>query len=244
MTTVSAPVTADAVIAPLPARSVALSLVLGANPNPMTSADLTSAAERFEIPVATLRVALTRAVAAGDLARDAEGYTVGPRLHARQVRQVEVLGHTDNPWDGEWEMAIVVVSGRPGTERAALRDQLMGARLAELREGVWTRPANLGHAADYADIEVLTTFRARPDDDATELAARLWDLSAWAGDGHGWLQRLRAVSEPAPRLAVAAQLVRHLTSDPLLPAELLPADWPGAELRTAYADYQAELRES
>ena len=31
-----------------------------------------------------------------------------------------------------------------------------------------------------------------------------------------------------PRLAVAAHVVRHLTADPLLPRELLPADWPGA----------------
>jgi phenylacetic acid degradation operon negative regulatory protein len=36
--------------------------------------------------------------------------------------------------------------------------------------------------------------------------------------------------------------VRHLASDPLLPAVLLPADWPGAALRSAYAAYQEELR--
>jgi phenylacetic acid degradation operon negative regulatory protein len=27
----------------------------------------------------------------------------------------------------------------------------------------------------------------------------------------------------------------------MLPAELLPADWPGAALRTSYADFAAEL---
>ena len=44
------------------------------------------------------------------------------------------------------------------------------------------------------------------------------------------------------RLAVAAQVVRHLAGDPLLPAALLPADWPAAQMRSAYAGYQAELR--
>ena len=51
-----------------------------------------------------------------------------------------------------------------------------------------------------------------------------------------------ATHDPASRLAVAAHLVRHLTVDPLLPAALLPPDWPGAELRATYAAYQSELR--
>ena len=36
-------------------------------------------------------------------------------------------------------------------------------------------------------------------------------------------------------------MVRHLLTDPVLPAELLPADWPGDELRTAYTDFAALL---
>jgi phenylacetic acid degradation operon negative regulatory protein len=39
----------------------------------------------------------------------------------------------------------------------------------------------------------------------------------------------------------AAAIVRHLLTDPTLPAELLPADWPGAGLRAAYHDFAAEL---
>jgi phenylacetic acid degradation operon negative regulatory protein len=36
-------------------------------------------------------------------------------------------------------------------------------------------------------------------------------------------------------------MVRHLLADPVLPAELLPDDWPGAALRQAYHDFAAEL---
>jgi phenylacetic acid degradation operon negative regulatory protein len=32
-------------------------------------------------------------------------------------------------------------------------------------------------------------------------------------------------------------------TDPVLPTELLPADWPGAGLRAAYNDFAAELTE-
>lgn len=227
---------------PLPARSVVLSLLLGSPDHRWSPADLTRAGEHFGIPSPTLRVALTRAVASGDLNRDEGAYVLGERLVARQRRQDEAVEDAETAWDGQWEMAVVTVTGRTGSERAALREALARHRLAELREGVWTRPANLRRARGYAGDPVVTTFLATPDTDAAELAAALWDLPAWAAEGHLLVERLEATREPALRLAAAAQLVRHLAGDPLLPAPLLPADWPGADLRSVYASYQAELR--
>jgi phenylacetic acid degradation operon negative regulatory protein len=226
----------------LPARSVVLSLLLGSHPDRMSPAQLTRAGEHFGIPASTLRVALTRAVAAGDLQRLQGDYVLGERLVARQRRQDEGVEDAETPWDGTWEMAVVVMTGRPGAERAALRETLTAARLAELREGVWTRPANLRRAPSYAADPVLTTFHARPDDDPVRLARELWDLAGWAAAGRDLLRRLERTRDPALRLATAAHVVRHLTADPLLPRELLPRDWPGDALRAAYADYQAELR--
>ena len=237
-------------LGPLPARSVVLSLLLGSHPDRMSPAQVRRAGEHFGIPASTLRVALTRAVAAGDLRREHPStgsgepayYVLGERLVARQRRQDEAVEDAETAWDGTWEMAVVVVSGRSSSERAALRDKLAAARLAELREGVWTRPANLRRAPAYADDPVLACFEARHDGDPVQLARELWDLRGWAAAGRTLLRRLARTTTPAPRLAVAAHLVRHLTADPLLPRDLLPADWPGAELRAAYADYQAELR--
>jgi phenylacetic acid degradation operon negative regulatory protein len=228
---------------PLPARSVVLSLLLGSHPDRMSPAQLTRAGEHFGIPASTLRVALTRAVAARDLRREGSDYVLGERLVARQRRQDEGVEDAETPWDGEWEMAVVVVAGRPGAERAALRDQLSAHRLAELREGVWTRPANLRRAPAYAADPVLSVFRAQPEEDAARLATRLWDLEAWAGNGEVLLRLLESTKDSAQRLAVAAHVVRHLTADPLLPSELLPAGWPGPRLREAYAAYQGELRD-
>jgi phenylacetic acid degradation operon negative regulatory protein len=228
---------------PLPARSVVLSLLLGSHPDRMSPAQLTRVGEHFGIPASTLRVALTRAVAAGDLRREDSDYVLGDRLVARQRRQDEGVEDAETPWTGDWEMAVVVVTGRPGPERAALRDQLSAHRLAELREGVWTRPANLRRAPSYAGEPVLSCFRGRPDEDAAELAARLWDLDAWTEEGDRLLELLADTADPAQRLAVAAHVVRHLTADPLLPSELLPAGWPGPALRSAYAVYQRELRD-
>lgn len=232
----------DPELKPLPARSVVLSLLLGSPEHRWSPSDLTRAGEHFGIPAATLRVALTRAVASGDLARTGGDYVLGPRLVRRQQRQDEAVEDAETAWDGQWEMAVVTVAGRSGAERAALRDTLTSHRLAELREGVWTRPANLRRARAYADDPVLTTFLAAPDGDQAELASVLWGLPAWAAEGHRRVERLEATREPALRLSAAALLVRHLAGDPLLPAALLPADWPGAELRSVYASYQQELR--
>lgn len=232
----------DLELKPLPARSVVLSLLLGWHPHRMSPALLTRAGEHFGISASTLRVALTRAVAAGDLHRVDGDYVLGERLVRRQRRQDEGVEDAETPWDGTWEMAVVVVTGRPGAERAALRETLTAHRLAELREGVWTRPANLRRPAAYADDPVLRTFRAEPGQDPVALAAGLWDLAGWSARGRALVDRLGKTVDPASRLTVAAHIVRHLTDDPLLPSGLLPRDWPGGALRAAYADYQDELR--
>lgn len=229
-------------ITPLSARSVVLSLLLGSHPDRMSAAELTRAGRLFGIPDSTLRVALTRAVASGDLRRAEGAYVLGDRLAQRQRHQDEAVLDAETAWDGSWEMAVVVVTGRTGTERAALRDLLSRHRLAELREGVWTRPANLRRPRTYAADPVLATYLARPDGDPARLAAELWDLHAWAKHGREVMRLLGRTREPAERLAVAAHLVRHLTSDPLLPAEILPDGWPAAEMRAAYASYQQQLR--
>lgn len=227
---------------PLPARSVVLSLLLGAHPDDLTAADLVRAGEHVGIAASTVRVALTRAVAAGDLLRDDGRYRLGERLQRRQERQDEAVRDAERRWDGSWEMAVVVVAGRPGPERAALRERLTTHRLAELREGVWTRPANLRRPRGYLDEVVLSTFTVVPDEPPAALAATLWDLNGWARTGHRLLDEMADAREPATRLAAAAGVVRHLASDPLLPASLLPRDWPAGALRTAYADYQVSLR--
>lgn len=228
--------------APLSARSTVLSLVLGSHPEPFTSADLTRAGQYFGIAPSTVRVAVTRAVADGDLRRTDAGYRLGDRLLRRQQHQDEAVRDAETAWDGTWEMAIVVVTGRSGAERASLRDALAARRLAELREGVWTRPANLSRGSGGPVDPVLRTFRATPEQDAQGLAARLWDLDGWAREGELLLDDLASAQEPAARLAAAAMLVHHLSTDPLLPASLRPASWPAADLRQAYGAYQDELR--
>lgn len=228
----------------LPARSAILSLMLGSHPARWSPAQLSAAATLLGIAPSTMRTALTRAVAAGDLERRDGDYVLGERLVRRQERQDEAVLDAEAAWDGTWEMAVVTVTGRGGAERAALRELLAEHRMAELREGVWMRPANLTRPRRYDAEPVLEILSVRPEGDPVRLAARLWDLDGWARRAHDLTTALDAQHEPALRLASAAGLVRHLATDPLLPAAVLPDDWPGPSLRRTYAAYVTELRGS
>lgn len=224
------------------ARSVVLSVLLGAHPACAGASELVRLTSDFGIKETTLRVALTRMVGAGDLIRSADGYRLSDRLLARQRRQDDAIDPRVRPWRGDWVTLVVTSVGNDARTRASLRTAMHGKRFGELREGVWMRPDNLeldlGPEID-ARVRVL---RAR-DDDPAELAALLWDLPAWAQAGHELLAEMSAAPDIPGRFVVAAATVRHLLTDPVLPAELLPADWPGARLRAAYHDFATELLE-
>ncbi|POX46333.1 PaaX domain-containing protein, C- domain protein [Streptomyces sp. Ru71] len=229
---------------PLSARSVVLSLLLGAHPPELPVRELTRAVEPFGVGGSTLRAALSRMTAAGDLRRTGTGYRIGERLLERQRRQDDAVRPRTRAWDGDWEMVVITATGRGPAERADLRTRLTGLRLAELREGVWLRPANLDRPLPAGLTEVAQSYTARPDRPARELAALLWPLDAWSVTAHELLAHAAAAERPADRLTAFAAVVRHLLADPVLPPELLPAHWPGPALRTAYAAYQAGLASS
>jgi phenylacetic acid degradation operon negative regulatory protein len=93
----------------------------------------------------------------------------------------------------------------------------------------------------------VTVFRAVPDTDPVDLAARLWDLDAWARRAEELADRLagRPTDGPAdlaPGFELSAAVLRHLQADPLLPAELLPATWPGGSLRETYDRWDRRYR--
>jgi phenylacetic acid degradation operon negative regulatory protein len=229
-------------LAQMTARSVVLSVLLGAHPASATAAELIHLANDFGIKETTLRVALTRMVTAGDLVRAPDGYRLSDRLLARQRRQDEAISPRVRGWRGYWTTLIVTSVGNDARSRAALRTALHDKRFSELREGVWMRPDNLDLGLD-SDIRARVRILKARDDAPVELAAQLWDLSSWARVGNQLLADIGAAAEISDRFVVAAAMVRHLLTDPMLPPELLPADWPGMQLRTAYNDFAAELSE-
>jgi phenylacetic acid degradation operon negative regulatory protein len=166
-------------------------------------------------------------VGAGDLIRSADGYRLSDRLLARQRRQDEAMRPRVRASGKDWIMLIVTSVGTDARTRATLRNTMHDMRFGELREGVWMRPDNL-------DLDLDPDVRDR---------VRVWDLPSWAATGHRLLNEMAEACDVPGRFVVAAAMVRHLLTDPMLPAELLPADWPGAPLRAAYHDFATELTE-
>ncbi|MHC5904038.1 PaaX family transcriptional regulator C-terminal domain-containing protein [Streptomyces sp. S6] len=231
----------EAGLRPLSARSVVLSLLLGAEPPGLPVRELVRLVEPFGVGGSTLRAALSRMAAAGDLRCVDAVYGLSDRLLERRRRQDAALHPETRPWTGDWEMAVITATGRPAAERAELRAELASLRLAELREGVWLRPATLPRPWPPRLLGVAHHFTTRPSTPPRELAATLWPLTAWKATGESLLRHTVRAATPAARLTAHAAVVRHLLSDPVLPPELLPPDWPGEALRAAYAAYREEF---
>jgi phenylacetic acid degradation operon negative regulatory protein len=229
-------------IKPLTARSVALSTLLGYHPPALPVSALVRVGGLFGIAERTTRVALTRMVRDGDVIADNGVYRLTQRLVRRQAQQDESCSPRSTDWTGSWEMAVVTAPARALAERVALRKSMVGHRLAELREGIWTRPENLLRELDGAVAEQCMFFTSQYHDPSA-LVAQLWDLPGWAAE----TGRLRTALDEADTLVdgfiTTAEVLRHLQLDPYLPRELLPDDWPGPELRERFAEFSKTYAE-
>lgn len=220
----------------LTARSVILSLLLGLHPACATSAELICLTSDYGITEAALRVALTRMVASGDLLRSPDGYRLSDRLLARRRKQDDALRPPTRVWRGAWVTVVITSIGIDPRTRADMRTALYDNRLAELREGVWIRPDNLKLELP-TELEERVRILYTYDNAPSELAGMLWDLPGWAQTGRGLLDEMENAAEALEQFVAAAAIMRHLMTDPVLPDNLLPARWPGDELRTAYAEF-------
>lgn len=230
---------------PLTARSVVASTLLGMNPPRLSAAALVASGEQFGVAPGTTRVALSRMVDAGELTTTDDGrYELAGPLLARHARQEQGRHPRTRKWNGKWRVGVVAGGARSAAERAALRRTMRAQRFAELREGVWLRPDNVAVERDPSCIWIVGT-----NDEPIDVGD-LFGLDEWAETARALLGELertvpslreRDASALGETFIVAAATTRHLTVDPLLPAELLPTGWPGEELRRAYDDYQAQF---
>ncbi|MFC4376344.1 PaaX domain-containing protein, C- domain protein [Nocardia halotolerans] len=228
----------DMRVRPVSARSAVLRILIAADSPTMTSSEICAAATAVGYPETTVRVAVSRMVAAGELEREHRAYTLDPALRARRA---ELAAPPVRPWDGDWEQVVITAAGRPSAERAALRLRLLSLRLAELREGVWLRPANLLRTESADLLATTLRFRLRPVADPADLAAELWPLSDWSSRARVLLDAIET-PEPTARFAAVSAALDLLTTDPALPEVLQPENWPVDDLRAKTSAYLAWLR--
>jgi phenylacetic acid degradation operon negative regulatory protein len=238
---------------PLSARSVIASLLLGMHPPRMRGALLVRWCDQFGIAEGTARVALHRMRAAGELELVDGVYALAGSLVARQRHQEWSLAPRLREWRGTWKLAVVTGERRRARERHALRTAMRRLRYAERREGLWVRPDNLPREAAPAEEHAVADAQCSwwtgvpGGGEAAEIAARLFGVDAWAARAATLRDRLaretgRLRAENLTALAgafvVGAAALQQIRADPLLPEALLPARWPGTELRAAYRAYR------
>jgi phenylacetic acid degradation operon negative regulatory protein len=210
-----------------------------------------------------VRTAISRMVRQGWLTPaqvdGGRGYVLTDRArHRLDEAAARIYRTRESGWKGGWD--LLVVSGLPqraGRER--VRSGLSFLGYAPLADGTWISPFTSPEVDPLLAAEGAgaTRFEAY-DGDPAVLARRAWDLDALGAAYAAWhADALALVEDPEELLglapldhderafAVRSHLVhewrKFLFSDPGLPVELLPADWPGHDAARFFAEEAARL---
>ena len=214
----------------------------------------------FEVSERLVRTSVFRLAEEGWLESRREGRRSVYALTAAGLRRFEhayrrIYAPPPGEWDGRWTMVLLPRGGETSRRRAELRRELGWEGFAAVAPGTFAHPradaASLGEILESLALEDGAFVFAAHDPAAPagrplrELVAQCWPLDQLAADYERFLgsfaplaAAVRAAPALDPREAFMLRTLlihafrRVILHDPLLPAELLPAGWPGHE---AYA---------
>lgn len=167
----------------------------------------------------------------------------GRERFAEATRRIYSEPQTD--WSGRW--TVVVVPAMPAAQRKQVSAELLWRGFGALAANVFAHPeldarslAAQRHSVDYLTDVIVFEADLTADDAPQRLIGLGWDLQDLASRYLRFVkrfERIRAALEtgsldPQQCFSVRTLLIHeyrrlHLR-DPLLPARLLPTDWPGA----------------
>jgi phenylacetic acid degradation operon negative regulatory protein len=190
-----------------------------------------------------VRTAMSRLTAEGWFARSKVGRNSFYRLVPKGEQTfAAATRHIYDPppseWNGRFDLLLIGAAG----EREAAREALKNAGFGSPLPGVFVAPVGLPVPVEAAGA-IRLDVSAAPDM-ARRLLAESWTLDRTAeayqkftasfAPLQAWLSRNAALSD-ADAFTARILLIHHyrriVLRDPLLPAELLPKDWPGREAR-------------
>jgi phenylacetic acid degradation operon negative regulatory protein len=197
----------------------------------------------IDIDSGVVRTAMSRLAADGWLEREKVGRNSFYRLVKKGRQTFDAATkhiydlHTSD-WTGRFELLLI---GRV-EDRDASRDALKNAGFGNPLPGVWVAPSGVPipeEAASAIRLEV-----SAEDDSGRRLLSESWPLERTA-DAYlkfmktfeplrGWVSRRARLSDLeafTARILLIHYYRRVVLRDPLLPAALLPADWPGRAAR-------------
>ncbi len=197
------------------------------------------------------RAAMRRLTARGLLTLARSGRTTSYGIPARtseviveRTHRMLTFGTTAPKWDGQWTVVAFSVPEHAREVRGALRARLRVLRFAALYDGVWVCPHDRVDAAraalDELGVTTATVLRGTepPGAPVTGGPVGAFDLAPLAEEYRAFAERYEPLLDdvaagrigPAGALRLRTELRvdwrRFPETDPDLPAELLPADWP------------------
>src|SRR6478672_6045073 len=199
--------------------------------------------EQLDIDASVVRTAMSRLTADGWFERHKVGRNSFYRLvqSGRLTFDIATKHIYDPPasdWTGRFELLLIGNGG----DRDAAREALKNAGFGSPLPGVWVAPSGVPvpeEAARAIRLEV-----SAEDDSGRRLLSESWPLDRTA-DAYlkfvktfeplrGWIGRGQDLSKAdafTARILLIHYYRRVVLRDPLLPAQLLPKDWPGRAAR-------------
>src|SRR5258707_5702063 len=213
--------------------------------------------KQIDIDASVVRTAMSRLTADGWFERHKVGRNSFYRLvqSGRQTFDIatrHIYGPPASDWTGRFELLLIGNGG----DRDAAREALKNAGFGSPLPGVWVAPSGVPvpeEAASAIRLEV-----SAEDDSGRRLLSESWPLDRTAAAYakfiksfeplRAWSGRRNALSE-ADAFTARILLIHHyrrvVLRDPLLPAALLPRDWPGRLARALCGEiYRALLPRS
>jgi phenylacetic acid degradation operon negative regulatory protein len=213
--------------------------------------------QTLDIDANVVRTAMSRLTADGWFERRKVGRNSFYRLvkKGRQTFDIATRHIYDSPpsdWTGRFELLLIGHGGDRDASREALKNAGFGSPLP----GVWVAPSGVPvpeEAASAIRLEV-----SAEDESGRRLLSESWPLDRTAGaylkfiktvgPMRAWSGKRNALTE-AEAFTARMLLIHHyrrvVLRDPLLPAALLPKDWPGRPARALCGEiYRALLPKS
>lgn len=151
-------------------------------------------------------------------------------------------------WDGRWCLVTYDLPQEAKGARRMLIRSMRRAGMGELTQSTWISPYDWSEelSADASTYEAAAylNWALSADvvfhDSPVDAASGIWPLAELADRYRQLRERARSTSDSdlaQPALGNALRIAKDWMAveldDPMLPGELLPADWPAAETRSA-----------
>jgi phenylacetic acid degradation operon negative regulatory protein len=196
----------------------------------------------IDVDATVVRTAMSRLTADGWFEREKVGRNSFYRLVQRErltfdIATKHIYGPPASDWTGRFELLLIA----NGADRDAAREALKNAGFGSPLPGVWVAPSGVPipeEAKGAIRLEV-----SAEDDSGRRLLSASWPLDRTAEAYRRFMKSFEPLRSWATRdklsdidaLTARVLLIHHyrrvVLRDPLLPAALLPRDWPGRAAR-------------